>query len=309
MPIQLHVEPGQVPRPHRRNPSPKRFVNTSRLIAGDRDALEHRDSGWGKVVDQVLSAIIPRHRENPETAAAARPPAPSSLAPEPPPAMLGAWTGFVQTYRGTAPLVLDISASGELVAELGAEPEVRRAHPRFGEGVVRWTMPGSLGVEGEPFDLATRLYLHGGMAGRRFDAEAFVGRSGYDPTCAIGKYVLGSAASVDQSGACIMYRLARASCRAALSKGGYVLSGLAEDGAGWSAGWFQLSASFRQMLNHVSLGEPSVESVVCRTNGGQITRMAAQSPLQRFSPRAVRVQASLGRLDVLKRRTSQHMGQ
>jgi hypothetical protein len=77
--------------------------------------------------------------------------------------MLGTWSGFVQTYQGTVPLVLDVSASGQLIAKLGAEPEARRAHPRFGEGVVRWTMPGSLGVEGEPFDLAMRLYLHGDM--------------------------------------------------------------------------------------------------------------------------------------------------
>jgi CubicO group peptidase (beta-lactamase class C family) len=117
----------------------------------------------GKVVDQVLSALIPRYRENLEAAAAAKPTALSAPAPEPPPAMLGAWSGFVQTYRGRAPLALDVSASGQLVARLGAEPEVRRAHPRFGEGVVRWTMPGSLGVEGEPFDLAMRLYLHGNM--------------------------------------------------------------------------------------------------------------------------------------------------
>jgi CubicO group peptidase (beta-lactamase class C family) len=117
----------------------------------------------GKVVDQVLSALIPRYQKNLEAAAAAKPPGPSSTAPEPPPAMLGTWSGFVQTYQGRVPLALDVSASGQLVARLGAEPEVRRAHPRFGEGVVRWTMPGSLGVEGEPFDLAMRLYLHGGM--------------------------------------------------------------------------------------------------------------------------------------------------
>jgi len=117
-----------------------------------------------KVVDQILSALIPRYRANLEAAAAtaAKPPASSSPAPEPSPAMLGAWGGFVQTYRGRVPLALDVGASGQLAARLGAEPEVRREHPRFGEDVVRWTMPGSLGVEGEPFDLAMRLYLHGG---------------------------------------------------------------------------------------------------------------------------------------------------
>jgi hypothetical protein len=119
----------------------------------------------GKVVDQILSALIPRYQENLEAAAAAaaKPPAPSSPAPEPPPGMFGSWSGFVQTYRGKVLLALDVSASGQLAARLGTEPEVLRAHPRFGEGVVRWTMPGSLGVEGEPFDLAMRLHLHEGM--------------------------------------------------------------------------------------------------------------------------------------------------
>jgi hypothetical protein len=116
-----------------------------------------------KVVDQVLSALIPRYQKNLEAAAVAKLPAPSSPAPEPPPAMIGNWSGFVQTYQGKVPLELDVSESGELVARLGAEAEVRRAHPRFGEGVVRWTMPGSLGVEGEPFDLAMRLHLRGGI--------------------------------------------------------------------------------------------------------------------------------------------------
>jgi hypothetical protein len=55
-------------------------------------------------------------------------------------------------------LTVSIDASGELVARLGNGLEVRRAHPR--DGVIRWTMPGSPGVEGEPFDPAMRLYLY-----------------------------------------------------------------------------------------------------------------------------------------------------
>jgi CubicO group peptidase (beta-lactamase class C family) len=116
-----------------------------------------------KVVDQILSALLPRYQKNLDAAAAAKPSAPSSSAPGPSPGLLGRWSGFVQTYKGTVPLALDVIPSGELVARLGTDAEVRRAHPRFGEGVVRWTMPGSLGVEGEPFDLAMRLYLYGGI--------------------------------------------------------------------------------------------------------------------------------------------------
>jgi hypothetical protein len=81
----------------------------------------------------------------------------------PSPAMIGKWRGFVQTYRGRVPLTLNVGTSGERTAQLGVESEVRRAHAQFGESVVRWTMPGSLGVEGEPFDLAMRLYIHGSV--------------------------------------------------------------------------------------------------------------------------------------------------
>jgi hypothetical protein len=116
------------------------------------------------MIDQVLSAAIPQYKKNLESAPPTpiNPPSPSP--PRTPPVeMIGAWSGFVQTYRGRVPLVLNVNASGELVAKLGVEPEVRRAHPHLDESVIRWTMPGSLGVEGEPFDLAMRLYLHGGV--------------------------------------------------------------------------------------------------------------------------------------------------
>ena len=118
----------------------------------------------GKVVDQVLSALLPRYRKNLEAAAATVAASkPSAPADKPPPSMVGAWSGFVQTYRGKVPLALDVSASGELTARLGSDPEAHGVDRRFSEGVALWTMPGSLGVEGEPFDLAMRLYLRGGV--------------------------------------------------------------------------------------------------------------------------------------------------
>lgn len=117
-----------------------------------------------KLIDQALAALIPQYQRNLEAAganAAASPSPPSSPAPKPSAAMIGAWSGYVETYRGRVPLVLEIQASGEITAKLGEQAEVHRAHPRFGDDVVRWTMPGSLGVEGEPFDLAMRLHLYG----------------------------------------------------------------------------------------------------------------------------------------------------
>jgi hypothetical protein len=115
------------------------------------------------IVDQVVAAVLPRYRENLKHPAAVKkeeaPATESGILPD----MVGVWKGSVQTYRGEVPLVVTIEASGALVAQLGSEAPVRRVHPRIGDGVVRWTMPGSLGVEGEPFDLAMRLYLYGNV--------------------------------------------------------------------------------------------------------------------------------------------------
>ena len=110
----------------------------------------------GKVIDQIVSIVVPNHP--PSTAS---PAAPSSPAPEVPPGMVGAWSGFMQTYRGRVPLSVDIDSSRQLVAKLGDQPEVRRPTPRYAGGILRWTMPASLGVEGEPFGLGMRVQLHG----------------------------------------------------------------------------------------------------------------------------------------------------
>jgi hypothetical protein len=111
----------------------------------------------------LLREAIPQYKKNLESAAPTptHPLSPSPPGPGPSPAMIGKWRGFVQTYRGRVPLTLNVGTSGERTAQLGVESEVRRAHAQFGESVVRWTMPGSLGVEGEPFDLAMTLYIHG----------------------------------------------------------------------------------------------------------------------------------------------------
>jgi hypothetical protein len=114
----------------------------------------------GKLIDQILAAVLPQYRENLEHRTPTRQPAVTSGAPKVSAGMVGVWSGSVQTYLGQVPLTLTIEASGELIARLGNGPEVRRANPRYGEGVIRWTMPGALGVEGEPFDLAMRLYLY-----------------------------------------------------------------------------------------------------------------------------------------------------
>lgn len=116
-----------------------------------------------KIVDEALAALLPKYREN-LPHADNTPPSP----PEPAPAQVvptisGNWSGFIQTYAGKVPLIVQIDKTGEVVAKLGPAPEVRKSDARVRSDFVRWTMPGSLGVEGEPFDLTIRLRLRRGL--------------------------------------------------------------------------------------------------------------------------------------------------
>jgi CubicO group peptidase (beta-lactamase class C family) len=115
------------------------------------------------IVDEVLAALLPEYRKNLAAAknvtAPPRPPAQPAPVPS---EMLGPWSGFIETYKGRTPLTVTIDATGSLAAKLAEQPvPVERA--RYGDKVVRWSMPASLGVEGEPFTLAMKLYLREGL--------------------------------------------------------------------------------------------------------------------------------------------------
>jgi len=123
------------------------------------------------IVDEVLAALLPEYKKNlaaetsARAASAASPKAPQAPSPPPPVSseMVGTWSGFVETYKGKIPLTVRVDATGSLVAKLAAQPDVQIERARFGNKVLRWSMPGSLGVEGEPFTLAMKLYLREGL--------------------------------------------------------------------------------------------------------------------------------------------------
>ncbi len=118
------------------------------------------------IVDEVLAALLPEYKKNLAAAAglSAPPPSPQSPPAQAPAEMVGLWTGFVETYKGRVPLTVTIDATGSLVAKLAEQPDVPIARGRFGNKVLRWSMPGSLGVEGEPFNLSlVKLYLREGF--------------------------------------------------------------------------------------------------------------------------------------------------
>ena len=115
-----------------------------------------------KIVDEALAAVLPRYRQELSRVGEAGESSPKSTEKTDPPevtsAMVGTWAGFVQTYKGKVPLTVNIQTNGAIVAKLGSQAEVRVPHARFDGKAIGWKMPGSLGVEGEPFELDLLLY-------------------------------------------------------------------------------------------------------------------------------------------------------
>ena len=116
-----------------------------------------------RIVDQVLTVLLPQYREHLAQPGATSQASSGVTQVQMPPTIPGNWSGFVRTCAGTVQLAAKIDTTGEVVAKLGSEPEVRISQARFGTKSVRWTMAGSLGVEGEPFTLTMRLRLQRGL--------------------------------------------------------------------------------------------------------------------------------------------------
>jgi CubicO group peptidase (beta-lactamase class C family) len=134
------------------------------------------------LVDEALAIVLPEYRRDLQRSMAA---GPSTSAPVPTPAspaaaalptdMAGRWVGFIETYKGRVPFTVVIDTSRSLVATIGTEQARTIASARFGPSVVRWTMSAHLGVDGEPFDLAMRLYRRGSMLAGAAQAQPAAG--------------------------------------------------------------------------------------------------------------------------------------
>jgi CubicO group peptidase (beta-lactamase class C family) len=124
-----------------------------------------------KVMDEVLSTLLPSYRERQVRDAGRemprRPDAPL------PAALTGEWTGKIQTYQGSLPLTLSIAASGDIHARLGSQLEtvLNNAHfseiveiPAHDRGQLIGVMWGDLGTDdlkGTRYDLKFYLTLEG----------------------------------------------------------------------------------------------------------------------------------------------------
>jgi CubicO group peptidase (beta-lactamase class C family) len=116
----------------------------------------------GKVIDEILSAMLPHHRDI-STHPSPTPVAVSSMQNNQQNRFIGRWSGSIQTYKGNLPLVLSINPSGDGSIKLGSESDFHIAHFQFDGEMVKCDIPGphGLGDTGpDPYRIDIKLYLH-----------------------------------------------------------------------------------------------------------------------------------------------------
>jgi hypothetical protein len=119
-----------------------------------------------KFIDQILSILLPKYQENLNRHHPATAESSASLQNVPPSALIGTWSGSIQTYKEGLPLLLSISASGKLTSKLGSQSESVILRPEFSGDMVKWRMPGPRGLGDTgiiPYELDIKLYAYGAV--------------------------------------------------------------------------------------------------------------------------------------------------
>ena len=119
-----------------------------------------------KLMDEILSVLLPSYRQNGATANSN--PAPQRPPASPAPTLTGNWVGRIQTYKGNLPLKLSITESGDVQAKLGSAPSMIMKNARFGSRFGKQSLEGGLTASNlgtdedtgpDPYDLEFELYL------------------------------------------------------------------------------------------------------------------------------------------------------
>ena len=121
-----------------------------------------------KIVDEILSVLLPSYRLKRATAANSPSQQPSPPV-EPPTSLVGNWVGSVRTYRGDLPLRFSISTSGEVQAKLRSSSAVALNKLQFTNRSLTGRLTGNLDLGTdedtgpEPYDLDIEFYLNGAL--------------------------------------------------------------------------------------------------------------------------------------------------
>jgi hypothetical protein len=116
-----------------------------------------------EIVDKVLSDLLPRYREDlaSEPPAAPQPESPASAATT---SLVGTWTGALQTWKGSVPLTLRISASREVQVQWKSDQWMTATDVDIAERRFYCVVHGQVETPDAPqpqYDLELELYLRG----------------------------------------------------------------------------------------------------------------------------------------------------
>jgi len=121
-----------------------------------------------KVVDEILSVLLPPYKLKRSNASNARSAQPKDYR-KPAASLVGNWMGKVRTYRGDVPLTISISDSGEVQATVSSADSQQVGRFEFSENGLTGRLTGNLSLGTtedtgpEPYDLDFELYLKGAM--------------------------------------------------------------------------------------------------------------------------------------------------
>jgi CubicO group peptidase (beta-lactamase class C family) len=116
------------------------------------------------VVDEIISALLPKFGEKRQAKAEEKKTLPGTNTP--PTALAGTWKGSVKTHREDIPLTFSIAESGDVHAKLGSQLTTLLNDAKFDKQRLRGRILGDLGVEEdtgpERYHLEFYLYLRDG---------------------------------------------------------------------------------------------------------------------------------------------------
>jgi CubicO group peptidase (beta-lactamase class C family) len=137
-------------------------------LSNSSSALPHRIS------DDILAALLPNWK-----VVRTPPQEPSSKAFQPPPELIGTWTGTLYTYKAELPLTLRFLESGDVHARLGSQLKTLLNDPRWQDGYLSGRMTGDVGTEDanrRPYLLNLTLKLRGAVLNGPASAVSLPGR-------------------------------------------------------------------------------------------------------------------------------------
>lgn len=119
------------------------------------------DCGAQDVTDRIVATILPKWRLAPSASPAAR-----SKPFQPPPALVGTWTGAVSTYNGVIPAVMNVLASGDVQVQLRYQLKMLLNGVTWENDTLSGYMLGNIGIDegdGRPYLLTLNLKLRGNV--------------------------------------------------------------------------------------------------------------------------------------------------